>query len=278
MLFSCTTADATVAINTGQSNNLPNSLLPGVADVVINQTNAGSHTSAASSAVAINSAVVGSGVNGPLATDVGLTISVVKDNFLTRPTLGEIDGLFIFTRNGQDDTSGLSVNVGTVAGFTVVLEGVSNQLAPTTGAIVTGCDVQIGGIQTGLTDGGAVNAIGYLFAAKVGTWVGLQLQAEGSSVVGLFINCQKNDGTTPFQVEGDGTVNSKSTFDGTGYKVSGTQVVGPRNTGWTLGTGVAPNKGTFDYSTATVAQLGARVFALEQALFALAGSHGLIGP
>lgn len=49
------------------------------------------------------------------------------------------------------------------------------------------------------------------------------------------------------------------------------QVVGPRNTGWTVGTGTA-NKGAINYDTATAGQLAARVKALEDML----RTHGLI--
>jgi hypothetical protein len=55
------------------------------------------------------------------------------------------------------------------------------------------------------------------------------------------------------------------------YKIEGTQVVGPRETGWTSGTGTA-DKGAFDTTTATLADCAERLLALEQAL----RTHGLI--
>lgn len=55
------------------------------------------------------------------------------------------------------------------------------------------------------------------------------------------------------------------------YKYNGVQVLGPRATGWTAGTGT-PNKGAFAADTATAAQAAQRVLAIEQAL----RTHGLI--
>jgi hypothetical protein len=55
------------------------------------------------------------------------------------------------------------------------------------------------------------------------------------------------------------------------YKIAETQVVGPRETGWTAGTGTA-DKGAFDTTTATLADCAERILALEQAL----RTHGLI--
>lgn len=55
-------------------------------------------------------------------------------------------------------------------------------------------------------------------------------------------------------------------------KVTGTQVVGPRRTGWTVPTGTA-TRATFDTATVTLPQLAERVMALHQDLVA----HGLIG-
>lgn len=52
---------------------------------------------------------------------------------------------------------------------------------------------------------------------------------------------------------------------------NGVQVLGPRVTGFTAGTGT-PNKGAFAADTATAAQAAQRVLALEQALRA----HGII--
>lgn len=57
------------------------------------------------------------------------------------------------------------------------------------------------------------------------------------------------------------------------YQVSGTQVVGARNTGWSAMTGSTNKATVYDTSTVTLAQLAGRVMALQAALTA----HGLIG-
>jgi hypothetical protein len=63
-------------------------------------------------------------------------------------------------------------------------------------------------------------------------------------------------------------------FSSTGLGLFGTQVVGPRNTGWTTFTGVSTkNAGAFDTGTVTTAQLASVVKAIFDALV----THGLIG-
>ena len=272
-----TTATSTATFLPGQSVNVfaQSGDTGHAADLVWNSANFGNHLTTDNSALAISSRVIGSGTPGPAAADYGMTISVIKDSWPTSNAMGEIDGLTIITRQGADDTAGILVNVGCVSGFSAVLEGQSYQFAPISGATLAGCDVQIAGLETGTT--GGASYIGYVFTATAGTWTGLQLQAQTPAVMGVFMNCLNAAGTAVFQVEGDGSVSSAATYNGTGYKVSTVPVVGPRNTGWTAGTGATPNKAAMNYGTATLAQLAARVMALEQALFAATG-HGLIGP
>jgi hypothetical protein len=74
-----------------------------------------------------------------------------------------------------------------------------------------------------------------------------------------------------------GTLTVTSTESAAGYNAGGSFVVGIRQTGWTAGTGGTPNLGAMNYGTATLAQLANRVMALEQALYAGVGPHGLIG-
>lgn len=56
-------------------------------------------------------------------------------------------------------------------------------------------------------------------------------------------------------------------------QIAGTQVVGPRDTGWAAMTGSTNKNTTYDTSTVTLAQLAGRVMALQAALT----THGLIG-
>ena len=56
-------------------------------------------------------------------------------------------------------------------------------------------------------------------------------------------------------------------------QIAGTQVVGPRDTGWAAMTGSTNKNTTYDTSTVTLAQLAGRVMALQATLT----THGLIG-
>lgn len=98
-----------------------------------------------------------------------------------------------------------------------------------------------------------------------------RLIVEGSAT-SLVID--RDDGGIMNLVLTKGTVNLLS---GKSYNVNGSLIISDRQQGWTAGTGASPNKGAIDYGTATLAQLAARVMALEQALFAGVGPHGLIG-
>ena len=55
----------------------------------------------------------GSGVNGPLTAQTGMTINIAKDNWWTGGKVGEVDGLNVLVRqNGpHSDSSGILVNV-----------------------------------------------------------------------------------------------------------------------------------------------------------------------
>jgi hypothetical protein len=75
-----------------------------------------------------------------------------------------------------------------------------------------------------------------------------------------FIHCDAN-GTTYFQVASNGKIS-----------IAGTQVLGPRQTGWTAATGTA-TRSTFATASVTTAQLAEHVKALIDDLI----SHGVIG-
>jgi hypothetical protein len=76
-----------------------------------------------------------------------------------------------------------------------------------------------------------------------------------------------NKTSASYPLDVDGTVNSAGV-----YRVSGTQVVRARVTGWAAATGTA-TRTTFATSTVTTAQLAERVKALIDDLT----THGLIG-
>ncbi|WP_447361700.1 hypothetical protein ACSC95_19150 [Burkholderia vietnamiensis] len=162
-------------------------------DFVISQNNPGSHTGNSNSAFAISSSPVGSGVNGPVTADYGASISVIKQNFLTSSALGEIDGLQIVTRQGQDDTDGILINAGGVAGYMGAMETVTNQFQATTGNILQGIDTQLGYIETGLT--GTPNSGGLALISTVGTFNnGLLIQSQGTSGYTSAIQVNANNG------------------------------------------------------------------------------------
>lgn len=167
-------------------------------DGLISQTNPGAHTSTNNSAFAVLSTVTGSGVNGPAAADEGFSVTAVKSSWPTSAVLGEVDGLSVITRNGQDDTCGICVNSGNVAGFSAILEGVDSQFAPTTGTVMNQVDVQLGAIETGLT--GTAGSVGVIATAQAGTMgTGLLLQATGSATWtnAIMVNPNGTTGSTP---------------------------------------------------------------------------------
>lgn len=182
-------------------------------DSLIAQTNAGSHTTTSNSAFGVQSVVAGSGLNGPSFADYGATISVSKSNWPTNPTIGEIDGLTIITRQGLGDTDGILINAGGVGGFMGLIEGVISQFAPTTGTILKQMDCQIGSIETGLT--GSPSSIGYLCTANTGTWdAGLQIQAgAGAGYTNAIKVLGNNNGAPSFLVTpaGNTTIGASGT-------------------------------------------------------------------
>ena len=95
----------------------------------------------------INSTARGSGVNGPGTAQHGLNIYHQKQNYLTTANIGEIDGLYAYVRQGgpASDAGGLLIDVGSAGtGFTAIMEGISTQLAPTTGTTVHAIRAQLG--------------------------------------------------------------------------------------------------------------------------------------
>lgn len=92
----------------------------------------------------------------------------------------------------------------------------------------------------------------------------LQMQGTGS----LFV---KNVNGNYLQA-GDGFVDLLKA--GSVLKIAGTQVIGPRDTGWAAMTGTTNKATVYDTASVTLPQLAGRVMALQAALT----THGLIGP
>lgn len=100
--------------------------------------------------LAVNMTAVGSGVNGPTTTQIGVNVNAYKDNYLTTSQVGEIDGLYVTARQGGpgSDVGGILVDVGNTGnGFSAIIEGVSTQMAPSTGATQRAIRTQLGVIN-----------------------------------------------------------------------------------------------------------------------------------
>lgn len=80
-------------------------------------------------------------------------------------------------------------------------------------------------------------------------------------------------GTATLQVSSTAITTTGNVNAVGGFRVSGIQVVGAKNTGWTGMTGTQDKATTYDVATITLAQLAGRVAALQAALT----THGLIG-
>jgi hypothetical protein len=311
--------------------------------LVIRGTDAGNHTTRGHSLLTIEHRPVGSGLNGPASSDVGLTISIVKKALDTTTVVGELDGLTVYVRNagaGSDAAAYLAniAHVGT--GVSLMFEGVNQKITlPATVNQQLRC-------QYGIID--TINSIfiGYYAEAEIGA-LGAAYQADnevGSSWAYFFRGMQ--GGTNRFLVNSAGNIESivshavsnapsltleqtstgtsmlrflltgvrawdfgidnadndalklapgstanwadavmrfdtgglitalVGSFNGPGYQVNTTPVVGTRKTGYTNPmTGTANRATSYATGTITLIQLAERVKAIQDDIT----THGLIG-
>ena len=96
----------------------------------------------------------------------------------------------------------------------------------------------------------------------------LVLGDSGGNAV-VTVNGASTNGNLILTPKGAGVVSTGVN----GYAISGTKVVGARDTGWTAMTGTSNESTVYDTATVTLAQLAGRVMALQAALT----THGLIG-
>ena len=99
------------------------------------------------SAATVTGNALGSGVNGPLTAQTGMSINISKDHWWTGGKVGEVDGLGIMVRqNGpHSDSSGILVNVQNQGhGFLSATEFVSTIVDPIPNVLTYGIDVQEG--------------------------------------------------------------------------------------------------------------------------------------
>lgn len=96
----------------------------------------------------------------------------------------------------------------------------------------------------------------------------LILGDSGGNAV-ITVDGASANGNLVLTTKGSGIVSTGTT----GYGISGTKVVGARDTGWSAMTGTTNKATVYDTATVTLAQLAGRVMALQAALT----THGLIG-
>src|SRR6202142_10336 len=133
------------------------------------------------SAASITAGARGSGVNGPLTAQTGMSINIAKDNWWTGGKVGEVDGLGILVRqNGpHSDSSGILVNVQNQGrGFLSATEFVSSIVDPVKNVLTHGIDVQEGVLDH--LNGAYIGAVYTADYGALGTGVLIQ-NGPGSS-------------------------------------------------------------------------------------------------
>lgn len=211
--------------------------------------------------------------------------SIVANGCATFPTFTGLPGLYVFGDQGTGFTAATAA---------AVLETYNNNTAAFGSAVTTraarGSAASPGNLANGDLIGsfGAqprwAGAFGFATAGvnfnytddgtHAGTEVEFRVTPNGSTVVGSRITAGKilNSGGFAWgSGAADPGVNNIGVVGV--YKVGSTQVVGARQTGWTVATGT-PSRATFTTGGVTLSTLAGVVMALEQDLI----THGLIGP
>jgi hypothetical protein len=167
------------------------------------------------SAATITGNALGSGVNGPLTAQTGVTINLAKDNWWTGGKVGEIDGLNILVRqNGpHSDSSGILINVQNQGhGFLSATEFSSTIVNPVKNVLTYGIDV-----QEGVLDHLNGDYIGAVYTAEYGALgTGVLIQNNAGSSWQYAIQYAK-DGKGLFSVDGLGNIVGSSAYLGSVY-------------------------------------------------------------
>jgi hypothetical protein len=162
------------------------------------------------SAAMITGNARGSGVNGPLTAQTGMTIDLTKDNWWTGGKVGEIDGLNVLVRqNGaHSDSSGILVNVQNQGhGFLSATEFASTIVDPVKNVLTYGIDV-----QEGVLDHLNGDYIGAVYTADFGALsTGVLIQNSPGSSWQYAIKYAK-DGHALFSVDGLGNITASSLY------------------------------------------------------------------
>jgi hypothetical protein len=164
------------------------------------------------SAATVTANALGSGVNGPLTAQTGMTVSIAKDNWWTGGKVGEVDGLDVFVRqNGpHSDSSGILVNVQNQGrGFLSATEFASSIVDPVKNILTYGIDV-----QEGVLDHLNGDYIGAVYTADYGALAtGIQIQNSPGASWQYAIKYASNANVL-FSVDGAGNIVGSSAYLG----------------------------------------------------------------
>ncbi len=161
------------------------------------------------SAATVTANALGSGVNGPLTAQTGMTINMTKDNWWTGGKVGEVDGLDVFVRQNapHSDSSGILVNVQNQGnGFLSATEFASSIVDPVKNVLTYGIDV-----QEGVLDHLNGDYIGAVYTADYGALAtGIQIQNSSPSASWQYAIKYLNNGNALFWVDGAGNIAGSS--------------------------------------------------------------------
>jgi len=157
------------------------------------------------SAATVTANALGSGVNGPLTAQTGMTINMTKDNWWTGGKVGEVDGLDVFVRQNapHSDSSGILINVQNEGhGFLSATEFASSIVDPVKNVLTYGIDVQEGVLDH--LNGDYIGAVYTADYGKLGTGILIQNSSPSASWQNA-IQYSKN-GNLLFSVDGAGNI------------------------------------------------------------------------
>ena len=177
------------------------------------------------SAATVTANALGSGVNGPLTAQTGMTINIQKDNWWTGGKVGEVDGLDVFVRQNapHSDSSGSLVNVQNQGhGFLSATEFASTIVDPVKNVITRGIDV-----QEGVLDGLNGDYIGAVYNADTGALgTGVLIQNTTPTASWAYAIQYLKNGQGIFSVDGNGNITATSlNLTGGNLKVNGVRVL-----------------------------------------------------
>jgi hypothetical protein len=165
------------------------------------------------SAASVTANALGSGINGPLTAQTGLSINIQKDNWWTGGKVGEVDGLNVLVRqNGpHSDSSGILVNVQNQGrGFLSATEFASSIVDPVQNVLTYGIDV-----QEGVLDHLNGDYIGAVYTADYGALgTGILVQNSSASASWQYVIQYLKNGKGLFSVDGMGNIVGASLYLG----------------------------------------------------------------